>query len=303
MSAQNSSRQYAYIAETTFGTTPSTPQTQLFAPVEFTLEETAGQVSDPSINAHRQNSYSRPGNRGVSGDLSVVMCPDNYDVFLEAVMGGTWTGNTLKIGNTKRSFSVEEGFTDIGQFRVFSGVMLNSMSLAIAPDDQLIQATFNAMGGAVSPFTGTSIDVSPTPIPEKDKFFHEGATISEGGTPVAFVTGLTFEMTNNLSGNYAIGSTSYFDMSLGRVAVTGTVTAFFESAALYNKYRNNTGTTLSFTLAAGSPSETLTFSFPDVRYTSGSITRGTDGPVQVELQFESIYDTTDGTSLIITRSA
>ena len=93
------------------------------------------------------------------------------------------TTNVLKIGNTKRSFAVEEGFTDIAQYRVFNGVTFNTLSMEITPDT-LVQASFSTMGSAASAFSGTSIDVSPTPIASKDKFFHEGGTITEGGSAV-----------------------------------------------------------------------------------------------------------------------
>lgn len=302
MSAINAARQYAYVPEVTFGTTPAVPQTKLFEVVDFSLEQTSSQLSDPSIQSNRQTTYSRRGNAGVEGDFSVVMCPDNYDEFLEAVLGGTWTTNVLKVGNEKRSFAVEEGFTDVAQFRTFNGVTFNTLSMEITPD-ALVQASFSTMGSAASAFTGTSIDVSPTAITPKDKFFHEGGTITEGGSTVAYITAISFELTNGLTGNYALGSTAYRSMSLGKVAVTGTVTALFEDATLYNKYRNNTESTLSVALVAGSPAETLTFAFPKVKYTSGALTRAESGPVLVELGFEAVYDTTAASTLTITRSA
>lgn len=302
MSAQNSSRQLAYIAEVTYGVTPTTPQTQLLEFVDFTAELDSEILTSNAINPTRQVTYSRRGNKSAAGDLTVELAPDNYDVFLEALTGGTWTGNVLKLGQTKRSFTFEEGFADISQYRTFPGSIFNSMSMSLATDG-LVQATFGLIGSGSTAFTGTSIDGTPTPATKKDIFYHEGATINEGGSPLAYISNFSFEMTNNAAGGYAVGNTSYHNIAMGRMDVTGTVTAYFPNALLYNKFFNNTASSLSFTIGAGSPAETLTFSFPDVRYTTGNLQRGADGPVNIELGFTAILDTTAGTSLQITRSA
>lgn len=302
MSAQNSARQYAFIPEVTFGVTPASPNTQLIEVVDFTGDVNTTQLSSQSINPHRQTTDARRGNLSAEGELQVELTPDNYDTFLEATLGGTWTTNVLKVGNTKRSFAIEEGFVDIAQYRVFNGVTFNSMSVTIDTDN-LINATFGLLGAGATPFSGTSIDGTPTAVVTKPKFFHEEGTISEGGSPVAYLSAVSFELTNNITGNYALGSTSYHSMSLGRVAVTGTITGLTDSFAIYNKFINNTDTTLSVVLSAGSPAETLTFAFPKVKYTSGSIQRGDTGPVMFELGFEAVYDSTSATSMSITRSA
>ena len=301
MSASNQRRQVAFVPEIVFGTTPGTPQTQLIEIVEFDLDLTSEQLNSTSIRSDRQVGFSRRGNQSAEGNLVVELVPDNQDAFLEATLCGTWTSNVLKIGNTPRSFAVEEGFMDIAQFRTFNGVVFNSLSVEVTPD-ALVQATFGVMGAGSTAFTGTSIDSTPTAIVKKDVFFHEGGTITEGGLSAAFITGISFELTNNITGNRALASTAYRSMTLGRVEVTGTVTALFESVALYNKYRNSTTSSIALTLTAGSPAETLTFTFPDVRYTSGTIQRSDSGPVLVELGFTAVYDTTAATSLTITRS-
>jgi len=299
--AQNSRRAYTYIPEVTFGVTPPTPQMQLFEIVSFDPELQAEQLNSATIRADRQIGFSRRGNLGVEGSIVVELTPDNFDTFLEAHSGGNWTGNTLKIGNNARSFSIEEGYLDIAQYRVINGLMLDTLSMEVTPE-ALVQASFSVIGLGASAFASTSIDPTPTAVTKKDVFYHDGGTISEGGSTIAYVTSVAFEATNNLVGTYAIGSTSYRSVSLGRVEVTGTVTALFESVTLYNKFRNSTASSLSFTLTAGTPAETMTFTFPDIRYTTGTLVRADTGPVLVEVGFTSVYDTVSGTSFMITRS-
>jgi len=296
--AQGSRVQLAYILEVTYGVTPGAPQTQAIEFSNFTGDLTTTQLSDPSIRADRQIAYSRRGNTSTEGELEVVMCADNYDTFLEAVTQGTWATGTLKIGTTQRSFAVEQGFTDLVQFRVFNGVVFNTLSMEVTPD-KLVMAKFGLLGSSTTAFTGTPIDASPTAVTAKDKFFHEGGTFKEGGATVGYLSAISFELNNNVSTNVALGNTGVRSMSSGKANVTGKVTGWFEDVTLYNKFKNNTDSSIEFTLVAGA--ETLTFKLPKVKYGKGSIPMDGDGPITVELEFEAIYDTTDATTLMITR--
>jgi hypothetical protein len=299
--AQNSRRQYAFIAEATYGTTPATPQTQLIEVVSFDADLQAEQLNSATIRADRQIGFSRRGNLGVEGTLEIELVPDNFDWAIEAVLGGTWTAGVVKVGNTERSFSIEEGFTDLPEYRVFNGVVVNTMSMEVTPT-ALVTASFGLIGKGTSALSGTSIDSTPTAITKKDVFYHDGGTISEGGSPIAYVTAISFDVTNNMVGNYAIGNTSYRSVSQGRVEITGTLTAMFEDEVLYNKFKNSTTSQISFTLSAGSPAETLTFAFPDVRYTTGTITRADTGPVLVALGFTAVYDSASASTIVVTRA-
>jgi hypothetical protein len=295
--AQSNLVQIAIIPEVTYGVTPATPQTQLLEYVSFTGDLNADQLTDPSIRADRQTSYARRGNSSTEGSLEVVLAPDNFDTLLEAALMGTWATSTLTVGNTFRSFAVEQGFTDLAQYRVFNGVVVNTLSMTITTDE-LVRATFGLMGKSTTAFTGTSIDSTPTAVTSKPKFFHEGGTFSEGGSAVGYLSSISFELTNNVTGNYALGATGYRNITAGRVGITGTVTALFESVAQYNKFKDDTDTSLAFTLASGA--ETLTFTFHRVKYTTGSITASSDAGVTAEFGFEAIAHATNGT-LTVTR--
>lgn len=299
--AQGSRRTVGYIAETTPGTTPASPQFVGLEYVDFDLALNTENLSDPSIRADRQTSYSRRGNASTDGTLSVVMCPDNFDTLLEAALQGTWTSNQLKIGTTQRSFAFEEGF-DFGtnqRYRVFNGVVVNTLAMEVTTD-ALVTASFGLLGHTVTEFGATSVDANGYTVPAtKDKFYHEDGTFNEGGAPVGYLSSIAFELTNNAVGNRGLGTTGFRDITSNKVGVTGSVTALFESVDLYNKYRNDVDSSLQFTLNANA--ESLTFFFPRIKYTSGTITSTGDAGVTVEMAFEALYDNTAGNTLVITR--
>jgi len=291
--------QLAYIPEIAFGTTPPTPQTTAIEFSSFTGTLNADALVDPSINPSRQVSYARRGNTAAEGELEVVLCPDNYDAFLEAVCMSTYTANVLKIGTTRTSFAIEQGFTDLAQFRVFNGMVVNTMTITV-PVDELVTATFGFMGTGTTAFSGTSVDVTPTAVTVKDKFFHEGGVFKEGGATVGYLSNIEFTLDNGYEQTYALGLTSVRDCVPGTLELTGTATALFESVAFYNKFIGNTDSSIEFTLTAGI--ESLTFLLPRVKYTAGSIPVDGDGPLVVEMSFNAIYDATTTTSFRITRA-
>ena len=297
--ATNSQRRITFIKESTFGVTPTTPQTQELEIVGFDGELTADTLVSKSINANRQVSRSRRGNTSTEGSLSFELTPDNYDWLLEAIFQSTFTTNVLKVGSTQPSFSIEESFLDIDQHRVFTGTVFNNLSVSATTDDYVTpEATF--IGAAVGAFSSTSIDETPTAVTAKDRFYHEGGTFNEGGSAVGTLTSIKLDMTNNVSGNKALGTVGYRNITSGRFQLTGTVEGTFESAAFYNKFKNNTESSLEFTLVAGE--QTLTFKISKLNYTEGKIDASGDGPCIVNLNFTAAFDATDASTIVVTRA-
>lgn len=270
--------------------------------VDFNPVENAQQLIDPSIKSNRQLTSTKRGNVGTEGELQVVLCADNYDDMVSAVMQNDWSSNVLTIGTTQKHFSFEQGFMDMtggAQYRVFTGMTPTKMSIKASPES-FVEASFSLLGMGTSAFSGTSLDDSPTAVTAKTKFTHDGGTFKEGGSTVGYLTSIEMELDNNAAGNYALGNTAYRNISSGKAIVTGRVTAMFESVALYNKFKNNTSSSIEFTLTDGT--DTLTFKMSQVKYGTGVIRHSGDGPVEVEVGFTAEEHATDGT-LKITRSA
>lgn len=300
--ARGSLRQVAFIPEVTFGTTPVTPQTQLIEFVEFKGTRSSKTISDPSINAYRQKTYSRKGNFSSGAELDVVMTPDNYDLFLEAAMMTTWATNVLKVGTVatavRKSFAIEEGFTDLAQYRTFNGMVVDTFNITFGLDG-LVRSKFGFVGTTVTAFVGTSIDVTPTAVTAKDKFFHEGGTFNIAGSAAGWITSCDIKLKNDYKASYALGNLSAADLPFGNAEVTAKVTGMFDSIAEYNKYIAGTSSSLSITVAVGA--ETLTFLMPKIKYTNGNIVASSDAGIMVEFDIEAEYDATEATTLKITR--
>jgi len=290
--------QLAYIPEVTWGTTPGTPQMISVPYTSFKADLTKQTFEDNSIIADRMARYVMFGNQTVAGELEVNLSHGNFDFLLESACNGAFTANVLKTGSTKKFFTFESGALDISQYTVYTGMLVDKMTITI-PSNAPVTAKFDLMGKSSS-ISGTALDATLTAAGAKQPYVHVGGTFNEGGSATAIITTMAFTVDNGYDANFALGSTSPRDVTYDLAKITGTVTAYFEDAVLYNKFINGTSTSLSATLTDGT--NTLQFSLPKIYYTGGSKPVSSQKAILVTLPFVAVYDGTSTSNIVITRS-
>lgn len=288
----------AYVAETTFGTTPSTPQMILLPKQSLSLDMTKDIFSDPTLVSDQMEYDERHGNIKTGGDLVVSLRHGQFDDLIEATMGGTWSSNVVDVGTTLRSFTFEEQFLDITQYRRFTGCRMNTMGIEVNQGN-IVTATFGIVGAGMTT-SQTALDASQTAIQAKTSMSHIGGTITVGGSAVK-VTAVSLNIDRQLAALYAIGSSSAFDVAVNTAIVTGSATFYYEDLVQYNRFLNETSAALVLTLTDGT--NTLTFTVPKTKFNSATIPVADGGPMFQTVAFKGIKDPTTGTSLRVTRSA
>ncbi len=297
--------QVAYIAETTYGTTPTlggSPEvsTQVVGFINNNINLSKAIFEDPTINANRQVTFSAHGNKQIGGDVSFAYAQTEFDSFLESVMFSTFASNVLKIGSTLKSFTVEIGATDIAQYRVFTGIVANNLTLEVNLDG-VVASTFGMIGKDMVVGT-TSIDTTPTAAPVKSPFVHINGTFKEGGSSTGIITSISLNIENNITPNFALGDASLKELTPGMINVSGQVTVYFQDAVLLAKFIAETESTIEFTLDDGS-SNTHTYLLPRVKYNAADISVTDGNTVPITIPFVALYDTSTATTLQITRSS
>jgi len=298
--SEGSRRQLIYVAEVTQGTTPATP-------VCKPLRNTGGggiKVARQSLQSaeYRQDraiAGVRLGNKTPTLDVPFEFSYTSFDEFLEAALFGSWTTNVLKQGVTKKFFTVEEGFTDIAQYQTLTGAMVNDFSLDIKPN-AMITGSFSLLGLVASAFAGSSIDANPEAAETASPFDSYTGSLKEGGASIAIVTGLSLKLANGLEHFFALFNKDPAKIGVGRANLTGTLSCYFESAAMANKFLAETESSLEFTLTdlAGN---SYTFLVPRIKYTGADRTLA-ENNISIDLPFQALYDPTEATALKITRT-
>ena len=298
--AQGSRSSLSYIVESTFGTTPAGNFTNLpFSTHSLNLSK--DRVAGNDIQSDRMPRVDRHGNRQVGGDIAVDLRDADYDDWLEAAMLNTWSTNVLKVGTTPKFFPIEDYAADIDQARLFTGCTVNTMGVSLAPN-QMVTTTFGVVGkdmtiGATEKTQDAASNAAPFDAYSGDLSIGDVGA----GSASAIVTGLDFTLTNGYAPTFVIGDDSAPSLEFGRAEVEGTLSAYFEDAALVNRFLNETETEIE--VSVGDGSNTMTFLFPRVKINSADV--GVDGPTSrvISMSFIGLYDTTEATNLKITRSA
>lgn len=305
--------QFGYIAETEFGTTPAaagSPLTVDLQQVPFisnSINLAKAIFEDPSIQSNRQVNFSRHGNREVAGDVAFAYSHEAFDDFLESLFFGTFTAggspvlDELKIGQALKSFSVELGHLDIDQYRLFTGIVANTLSLEINLDG-VVQSTFGLIGKDMSVSVLSADTDGITTAPVKEPFVHFDGVFKENDVVSSVLTGISLSIDNGMSSNYALGDASLKSITSAMVNVSGTVTAYFEDAALLNKFINETSTSIEFTLDDGA-GNAHTWLLPKVEFNGADISVGDAGTIPISIPFVALYDATEATTIKVRRTA
>ena len=302
----NGSRHAAYyIEETVYGTTPSNSSMGKIRHTGCTIGMEKDTLSSAELRDDRNIADFRMGQNKAGGNIEMEALNDTgFEDFLAAVLCGAWDTNTLKNGTTRKSFSILRHFGDLGTgnkpYHISKGVEFASVDFKVSPN-ALVTASFETIAqtyeaGEAAP-AGATLGAATTTTP-MDAFT---GTILEGGSTIAAVTEVSFKIDNNMDRRFVVGSRNTIRPSIGRCNVTGSCTVYFESGAMLDKFLSETASSLSVQLTADT--DTLTFLFPKIRYTGGKPDVSGEGPIQLTMPFQAVYDGTAGAAIQVTRSA
>jgi len=299
--AQGSRSGLSYIVESTFGTTPAGNFTAI--PYNtHSLNLTKERVTGNEIQPDRMLRVDRHGNRSVAGDIVVDLRDGNFDPFLESALQSTFTvGGDLLVGVTPKYFSIEDAANDIAQYRLFTGMSVSNMSVSIAPN-QMVTTTFSMVGKDMT-ISGTGQTVDDATIAQPFDSYSGDVSIGDvaSASASAIVTSLEFSIDNALSPTFVVGDDATPHLETGMATVEGTLTAYFEDAALINRFINETESELIVSVDDPTGANEYTFTFPKIKVNGADVP--VDGPTSriITLPFVALYDATEDTNLKITR--
>ena len=211
------------------------------------------------------------------------------------------TGHIANVGTTLTTFTIEEAYTDISQYYPYRGCAINTMDLSIKPG-AIVTGSFGLLGIDLTAPSGTTIASSVTaPVTNAPMDSYIGG-IWEGGVNLALITGMDLKLNNNRAVQGIVGSKVTQDIYEGQSDVTGKVTVLFQDLTLYNKFLNETVTSLDVLLNDANGTDFLRFYVPAAKYTGAPINPPKDGPVIMTLPFTATVDAVTGTTFRIQRS-
>ena len=301
--AQGSRSSLAYIAETAFGTTPTTPT---FAYLPFnthSIDLSKDRVEGNEIQSDRMTRVDRHGNKQAGGSVEVDLRKGDFDEFIESAFFSSFSTDVVKIGTTPKYFTIEDAAEDISQYRTFTGMAVSGMSVSIAPN-QMVSTTFDMVGKDMTQAATTaSTGGTPTAATSNQPFDSYSGTISDGGSAVSIVTSIDFSIQNSLAPTFIVGSSAAQSLEYGRAVVEGTMTVYYEDATLINKFLNETESTIEVSVDDPTGANSYTFLFPRVKYNGASVPVQNPQSRLITMPFVGLYDATEATNIKLTRTS
>ena len=189
----------------------------------------------------------------VSGDVEVVVIPDNIGKFLEGVFGTVNTttspsGDAYKheftVGSSLPSYTLEIGY-DVGSYAAqIPGAAFNELSLE-APAKEFVTARIGVVAKTISLESLST----PTITTGRPFVFHDGQVKIDGAT-VANVEAIRITMSNNIDTDvFYIGSRTLGAIKPQGFDITGTMDISFDSWDFFQKFLGSSSAT--------SPQDTL----------------------------------------------
>jgi len=281
--------------ETTYNNDPSDVSTKCVAMPFNTVSLKASQALNASatITGRRDPVEPYRGNIDVAGDIVVPLDLTLFGEWLKACFGAPTTTDdggiythVYKPTSSQPSLVVEVGHPDIFVYAKYNGVKVSKIAFSVGGDGE-VNCTISTMGGKET-IAATSVVTTPVTMIE-NKVDNKMAAIKIDGAECAIATLFTLNIDFGLDGDqYSIGNAGFRGaVNEGIMAITGTLTAFFNDKTYLEKAA--AGTPVAFELDITKGTSSLKFELPEAVFARN--TPGVDGPkgIKQELNYTAYY--------------
>lgn len=186
---------------------------------------------------------------------------------------GLKTGREVRNGVTRRSFTIQKEFGDIGQKINYLGMEVSSMELA-AEVGNILTGSFGFLGRNSSTGTianQTALPASTTPV--LNAVNNVGGIKIGGSLYTGGIQSVNFSIDNSLRVQQQIGSFGAAGIGADRSNISGQMQIYFADSTLYNTFINNQYTSFSFTLT-DALGNSIAISFPRMKFSSAEVVIG-----------------------------
>lgn len=207
---------------------------------------------------------------------------------------------------TPQSFTMETGFTDVALFFEMDGLRVGTFSMDIS-SGAIVTGTVGFQGRETSTAVAARLAASPylildtTATEVMNATTNVGSLQKDGVDLATAIQSISVEGDSSLRDQMAVGEKFPSGIGTGRFNLTGTITAYFETLALYNNFINHDTIALAwdFTDLDGN---VYWFTIPALKITSDPIVpSGIDEDVIEEMEWTAFRDSTTATMFQVDR--
>ncbi len=294
-----------YIEETVWNSLPNTPTMQALRLTSDSIIPAIDTIISEELRDDRMVSDLIQVSRSNTGGFDFELSAHSFDDLLEGALFSSWATNVLKNGIEVHSYSIEKALLDIDEYFMFTGMMVNSLSITLATS-AIATGNFDLLGaGATLQQSSQANSVTASTSTDVLNCMGNVASLKEGAslTTLAgiYVQELSFTIANNLRPVYQIGSNIIGAVAVGKMDITGTLNAYFANDRLFDQFLAGTATQIEF-LIQDIAGNKYTVLFPNVKFESESVVApGQDQDVVENLTWRALRDPGENAQIKITR--
>jgi len=232
------------------------------------------------------------------------MVLDHGTVVTEA-SGDTVTinmGPQILNGTEERSFSLEKHYTDnTTDYAQYKGMEVDGLSLAAAVEAILTGSfTFIGKRGESAAVSGGS-GYTAAPANDVMNAIDDVLKILEGGSSYTNATSWNMTLSNNLRERPEIGTLGAASIGQGKVAISGTVEAYYANSTVMDKYLDDTTSEMVLVLEDGD-GNAYVIDLPSIKYSNGRrVAGGENTDIIAAMDWTAYMDATEGITIRIAR--
>lgn len=258
------------------------------------------------------------GQTGVRGVFTVGSLADDGITVVEDLPGDVSAGAAVTIKAsmlrnpaeeseiTNRSFSFEQSHADVGQYFNYQGQRVGSLSLEVATGS-IVSGSFTLGGLGAARRAATTLNTAPytpkatAPTEVMNATTNVGSLVKNGTILSTAIQSISLEGQANLRSQNAVSSKFPRGIGLGRLNITGTVTAYFETGEMWDHFANHDTVSLAWDFE-DIDGNTYWFTMPALKFASDPVSPGgIDQDVVEEMEFMSFRDATTECQMQIDR--
>lgn len=205
-----------------------------------------------------------------------------------------------------QSFTVETGFTDVGQYFVQTGMRVGGFELNVA-SGELVGGKVTLQGKGTTTRTSTLIGAAPysplasTATPVLNATTNVGNIYKNGELLATALQSISLTGEASLRNQSAVSSKFPAGIGTGRFNLTGKFTSYFETLEMYDHFLNHDTISLAFDFS-DNDRNAYWFTIPALKVTTDPIAPGgIDQDVLEELEFVALRDPNLSTMFMLDR--
>jgi hypothetical protein len=218
-----------------------------------------------------------------------------------SVAGSSISTSRLTNGVTLQSFTIEKQMLDVGQYHTFRGMNVSKFSTTFA-SKSLTEGTFTFLGKDMLPAGATQLTgtVAVSNTYDIQNGVRGLGQLWEGGAPLTStsIKSVSMDIDSGLRAQDAAGTLGLVGVGIGTFKVTGKLTVYFATGALYAKFLADTYT--SFVIATqDTAGNGYIITAPKVMLTSGKVLAGgQDTDIMAEFDYTAYADKTNAVAAL-----